>query len=120
LVVIGEAAEIRARDLSEAEPLRGRAVQVFGDRVLIAELSPRECEVVAATVGVDGVFSDTVPAHLDLSDDATAEIAVRAWNARRLQQAAGGKLRIGDGAAWDDPHFEPEGRPQGEPADRSG
>ena len=111
LVVLGQSATITVRDISRREPIRDRAPQLFGDRVLIAQLSSVECELVSAIPGVVGVFAEAVPADLDLPDDLTGRTAVQAWNARAEADAAGGKRRIGDGLAWDDPSFEPEGRP---------
>jgi hypothetical protein len=64
--------------------------------------------MVAGGDDVLGVFHDLVPFDL-LPDDTLGRIATEAWNSRCEQRA--GPARVGDGAMWDDPRFESEGRP---------
>jgi len=110
LVVLVPAGPLTASELAAREPVASGGPQVFGDRVVICHLD-EDCTVeVADTDGVAGVFSSEVPDDLVPRDDLAAELAVQAWNSRKSMGLAP-KQRIGDGAAWDDPAFEPEGRP---------
>jgi len=117
LVVLAPSGPLTARDLAAREPVSSGSPQLFGDRVLICRLE-EDCFVeVAATDGVAGVFHAAVPDELVPTDDLSGQLAIQAWNSRKALGTAP-KERVGDGAAWDDPAFEPEGRPT--PADDGG
>ncbi len=111
LVLLRASAPITSRDLAALLPTAGGAAQLFGERVLIVRLGSTDCVTVAAIEGVSGVYTGAVPADMELPQDLTGRLAVAAWNERRQTADAGGKRRLGDGAAWDDPRFEREGRP---------
>jgi hypothetical protein len=116
LVVLAPSGPLTAPELASREPVVSGGPQLFGDRVVICWLDP-DCQAdVAAEDGVAGVFESTVPEDLVDEADLAGRIAVQAWNSRKAAGVAP-KQRIGDGAAWDDPAFEPEGRPTD---DRSG
>jgi hypothetical protein len=110
LVVLVPFGPLTARDLASREPVASGGPQLFGERVLICRLDPDCVGEVAAEDGVAGVFESSVPDDLVDEADLAGQLAVRAWNSRKAVGIAP-KERIGDGAAWDDPAFEPEGRP---------
>lgn len=116
LVVLAPSGPLTARELAAREPVASGGPQLFGDRVLICRLDPDCFADVAAEDGVTGVFESTVPDELVDEADFAGQVAVRAWNARKAAGVAP-KERIGDGAAWDDPAFDSEGRPSDEQAD---
>ncbi len=99
------------RELAAREPLSGAGAQLFGDRVAIAHLEPDACEALAGMTGVCGVFQDALPADVEVPADLAGRLAVEAWNQRKSVAGEMPKVRIGDGAAWDDPRFEREGEP---------
>lgn len=109
LVLLHTSAGVTARDVTERAPIAGTGAQLFGRRVVIVRLTDPQCAEVAASEAVAGVYSGPVPDDAELPDDVAGQMAVGAWNERR--QAGVGKQRIGEGAAWDDPRFEREGRP---------
>jgi hypothetical protein len=106
LVLLSASAPWTARGLVERAPVDFGGAQLFGDRVLLARLNTADVVKLTAIEGVSGVYTDVVPTSADLPADPAGRVAVAAWNARRRP-----KQRIGDGVAWDDPRFEPEGRP---------
>jgi len=110
LVVLAPSGPLTARDLAAREPVSSGSPQVFGDRVLTCRLDEDCFEEVSTTDGVAGVFQAAVPDEFVPHDDLSGELAIQAWNSRKAVGAAP-KERVGDGAAWDDPAFEPEGRP---------
>ena len=108
-VLLRDDAHAAAHELARAEPFNAAGTQVFGRRVLLAHLSPEQCSSAASVGDVLGVFTDAVPIEL-IPDDDVGRIATEAWNVRHSPTA--NKLRAGDGLAWDDERFEPEGHPE--------
>lgn len=111
-MLLNAAAHVSAKEMAQTEPFRGSGVQIFGERVLTARLSAESCAVVGSRDDVEGVFEGAVPID-SLPEDPIGRIATEAWNARRSSQF--GKSRMGEGAAWDDPGFDPEGDQHGSP-----
>jgi hypothetical protein len=116
LVVLLPSGPLTAAELAAREPVASGGPQLFGERVVICRLDPDCVADVAAEDGVAGVFESTVPGDLIGDDDLVGQIAVQAWNSRKGAGVAP-KQRIGEGVAWDDPAFEPEGRPTDERTD---
>ena len=104
-MLLRKSAQVSAQQMARTEPFSGAGVQVFGQRVLTANLSNEACSVVADSDDVEQVFDGLVPLEL-LPEDAVGQVATQAWNSRRGESSH--KVRIGDGAAWDDP---PAGAP---------
>jgi hypothetical protein len=111
LVLLSAAAHVSAHEMAITEAFRGSGVQIFGGRVLTARLPPEARARIAEFDDVEGVFEGPVPID-SLPDDPVGRIATEAWNARRRtrDEKSG---RIGEGAAWDDPRFDPEGHQHG-------
>lgn len=115
-MLLSPSASMTARDLAAREPVADGAPQLFGDRVLIARLTTAGSAAISAIDAVTGVYAGPVPPDVELPQDFAGRLAVDAWNERQRTAAGGGKKRIGEGATWDDPRFEREGRypPEGD------
>ena len=110
LVLLSASGPLTGRDLAAREPVVDAVPQVFGERVVICRLDANDQAAVTAMPGVAGVFSGAVPPDLELPADLTGRLAIDAWNSRHRVAAVPAE-RLGEGAAWDDPRFEREGRP---------
>ena len=106
-VLLRDDAHAAAHELARTEPFNA-GTQVFGRRVLLAQLSPEQRSTAASLDDVLAVFTEAVPMEL-MPDDDLGRIATEAWNIRHSPTA--NKLRPGDGLAWDDERFEHEGHP---------
>ena len=112
LVLLDADSPTTTRELVARDPLLGAGAQLFGDRVAIAHLDPEACAALSGLDGVCGVFESVVPGDVAVPTDLAGRVAVEAWNQRKSVAAEAPKMRIGDGAAWDDPRFEREGEPR--------
>ncbi|MFL5755742.1 MAG: hypothetical protein ACJ77N_05525 [Chloroflexota bacterium] len=90
---------------------RSRVTQRFGRRVFILDGSDDELAAVASRTDVLGGYAGTVPDEILADVDDQERLALAAWNVRHGPHAKAAAARTGDGLAWDQPGFEPEGRP---------
>ncbi len=91
------------------EAAGGRLLARYGDRVWVVEL-PHEAEAsLAGDEAVEGVFAGGVPDAVTVPDEAGG-LGIAAWNLRHSASfGATRQARRGEGRAWDDEGFEPEG-----------
>jgi hypothetical protein len=87
----------------------GRLLARYGDRVWIVELPADTESAIANDQAVTGVFDGAVPDTV-APDDEAGRLGVAAWNLRQTPSfRASREARRGEGRAWDDEGFEPEG-----------
>jgi hypothetical protein len=99
----GEGAEARLQAAG------GRLLARYGDTVWVVELPPDAEPAVADDPAVLGVFAEAAPETL-APDDEAGRLGIAAWNLRQSPSfRATRDARRGDGRAWDDEGFEPEG-----------
>ncbi len=108
LVILASAStadDARAR----LEAVGGRLLARYGDTVWVVELPPDGEAAVTDDPSVEGVFSGAVPDDVTVQDEA-GRLGVAAWDLRHSPSfRAAREARRGDGKAWDDEGFEPEG-----------
>lgn len=86
----------------------GRLLARYGDRVWVAELPP-EADPADPAPAFQGVFAGRVPDSETVEDEA-GRLGIAAWNLRQSPSfRAARRVREGEGRAWDDEGFEPEG-----------
>ncbi len=91
------------------EALGGRLLARYGDSVWVVELPPDADAALANDPSVEGVFGGAVPDNVTVEDDA-GRLGIAAWDLRHSPSfRATREARRGDGKAWDDEGFEPEG-----------
>lgn len=87
----------------------GRQLARYGDSVWVVELPPEAESAFADDPAIVGLFAGAVPETAAVHDDA-GRLGIAAWN---LRQSASfrttRRTRRGEGRAWDDEAFEPEG-----------
>ena len=87
----------------------GRLLARYGEAVWVVELPPDAEPAVADDPAVLGVFAAAAPETL-AADDEAGRLGIAAWNLRQSPSfRATREARRGDGRAWDDEGFEPEG-----------
>lgn len=87
----------------------GRLLATYGTTVWIVELPPDTETAFAGDPAVRGVFAGAVPDTVTGADD-PARLGIAAWNLRQSPSfRAARRARRGEGRAWDDEGFEPEG-----------
>ena len=108
LVIVASAS--RADDaLARLEAIGGRLLAKYGDIVWVAELPPEAEATLADDPAVRGVFAGVVPDTVTIEDEA-GRLGMAAWDLRHSPSfRAARDMRRGDGQAWDDEGFEPEG-----------
>ena len=110
LVILASAAAAAA-DAARArlESLGGRLLARYGDRVWVVELPPDVDAALADDPSVEGVFGSAVPDDITVEDEA-GRLGIAAWDLRHSPSfRAAREARRGEGRAWDDEGFEPEG-----------
>ena len=94
---------------SRLEAVGGRQLAVYGDTVWVVELPPDAEAALADDPSIQGVFDGPVPDTVTVEDEA-ARLGIAAWDLRHSPSfRAAREARRGDGRAWDDEGFEPEG-----------
>jgi hypothetical protein len=108
LVIVASAS--RADDaLARLQAIGGRLLARYGDTVWVAELPPEAESALADDPAVQGVFAGPVPDTVTVEDEA-GRLGIAAWDLRQSPSfRAARAVRRGDGQAWDDEGFEPEG-----------
>jgi hypothetical protein len=87
----------------------GRLLARYGDTVWVVELPVDTEPAIASDPAVLGVFAGAVPDTL-APDDEAGRLGIAAWNLRQTPSfRASREARRGEGRAWDDEGFEPEG-----------
>ena len=108
LVILASASAaetVRAR----LKTVGGRLLARYGDSVWIAELPPDTEAALADDTSVEGVFDGAIPDTVTVQDEA-GRLGFAAWDLRHSPSfRATRDARLGDGKAWDDEGFEPEG-----------
>jgi hypothetical protein len=94
---------------SRLEALGGRQLARYGDAVWVVELPPDAEAALADDPSIQGVFDGPVPDNVTVDDEA-ARLGIAAWDMRHSRSfRAAHEARRGDGRAWDDEDFDPEG-----------
>jgi hypothetical protein len=108
LVILASAStadDARAR----LETVGGRLLARYGDTVWVVELPPDREAALADDPSVQGVFAGAVPDTVTVEDEA-GRLGIAAWDLRHSPSfRATREARRGEGRAWDDEGFEPEG-----------
>jgi hypothetical protein len=95
--------------LARLQATGGRLLARYGDTVWVAELSPEAEAAMADDPAVQGIFAGAVPGTVTVDDEA-GRLGIAAWDLRHAPSfRAARDARRGDGRAWDDEGFEPEG-----------
>jgi hypothetical protein len=95
--------------LAQLQAIGGRLLARYGDTVWVAELPPEAEAVLADDPAVRGVFAGAVPDTVTVEDEA-GRLGMAAWDLRHSPSFRSARdMRRGDGQAWDDEGFEPEG-----------
>jgi hypothetical protein len=110
LVILASASmadDARAR----LEAVGGRLLARYGDTVWIVDLPPDADAALADAPSVEGVFAGVVPDGVTVMvSDEAARLGIAAWDLRHSPSfRAAREARRGEGRAWDDEGFEPEG-----------
>jgi hypothetical protein len=91
------------------QSLGGRLLARYGDTVWVAELPPEAEAALADDPAVRGIFAGAVPDTVSVDDEA-GRLGIAAWDLRQSPSFRTARsARRGDGLAWDDEGFEPEG-----------
>jgi hypothetical protein len=108
LVILASAStadDARAR----LEALGGRPLARYGASVWVVELPPDADAALADHPSIEGVFDGAIPDDITVQDEA-GRMGIAAWDLRHSPSfLATRAARRGDGRAWDDEGFEPEG-----------
>jgi hypothetical protein len=108
LVILASAStadDARAR----LEAVGGRLLATYGVSVWVVELPPDVEAAMADDPSVDGVFDGAIPDNVTVEDE-TGRLGIAAWDLRHSPSfRAAREARRGEGRAWDDEGFEPEG-----------
>lgn len=108
LVIIASAStadDARAR----LEDLGGRLLARYGTSVWVVELPPDADAPLADDPSIEGVFDGAIPDDITVQDEA-GRMGIAAWDLRHSPSfRAAREARRGEGRAWDDEGFEPEG-----------
>ena len=108
LVVLASASaadDARAR----LEAVGGRQLARYGDSVWVVELPAEAHAALADHPSIEGVFGAAIPDDVTVQDEA-GRLGIAAWDLRHSPSfRATREARRGDGKAWDDEGFEPEG-----------
>ena len=87
----------------------GRLLARYGDAVWVVEMPVDSESAIASDPAVKGLFAGAVPDTVAPDDDA-GRLGIAAWNLRQTPSfRASRDARRGEGRAWDDEGFEPEG-----------
>jgi hypothetical protein len=91
------------------EALGGRLLARYGDNVWVVELPPDADAALADDPSIEGVYSGAIPDSVTVEDEA-GRLGIAAWDLRHSPAfRATRTARRGEGRAWDDEGFEPEG-----------
>jgi hypothetical protein len=108
LVILASAStadDARAR----LEALGGRPLARYGTSVWVVELPLDTDAALADDPSIEGVFDGAIPDEITVQDEA-GRMGIAAWDLRHSPSfLATRAARRGDGRAWDDEGFEPEG-----------
>ena len=81
----------------------------YGDSVWVVELPTDAEPALARDPAFQGPFAAAVPETVSVEDEA-GRLGIAAWNLRQSPSfRASRDARRGEGRAWDDDEFEPEG-----------